>query len=425
MTPLSTSPVPAVASRASPSRRPATAPSGSATTVVGPLSSTIAPVRAASERAARGGRARAAPPVRRSYSPSWGVRTVQRRPRAEQLGGIAPRAVRPSPSTTSGRSTRREPGTAPRRRRRRCAETGPTTSAREPVGAVEHVVGPALGRERQADGLGGPRPGRRRRPAMPSRTYPAPARWAAAGGEVRGAGHARRAGHHPARRRATCGLSRAAGRQPAGHVVAPRPAAARAPATSRPMSATHDLAGEAPARLEHQARLERGEGDGAPRPATPGRGLAGAARRPRRGCRPPAPARPRRRAASVLAVGSRCRRRRRSPGRRGGRLGRGVAGVDHRRPATPRRRSRTRRGPAVVAVVALAGDDHHPPAVGPPSRRARARATAAPARSMSTSTGSGAAASIGGHLVGRDDRDHPRQRRPAMALGQRGGCGSW
>ena len=45
MTPLSTSPVPAVASRADPAAASTTRPSGPATTVVDPLSRTTAPLR--------------------------------------------------------------------------------------------------------------------------------------------------------------------------------------------------------------------------------------------------------------------------------------------------------------------------------------------------------------------------------------------
>ena len=108
MTPERTSPLPAVARAGRPAaaRRTsgATAASGDATAVSGPLRSTTAPVvsaryRAAASRSSPGGR-----PARRAYSPSWGVRMhgawrVASNARAD---AASPRARSASASTTSG-----------------------------------------------------------------------------------------------------------------------------------------------------------------------------------------------------------------------------------------------------------------------------------------------------------------------------------
>ena len=135
------------------------------------------------------------------------------------------------------------------------------------------------------------------------------------------------------------------------------------------------------------------------------------------GASPTSGRRPRRR-------GTRCRRRRRSPGRTAA----APAGSRRRRTsgrATPApaqaARPPTRPSapllplPAITSTRAAVGAAEHP--------QGAARATAAPARSISTSTGSGAAASMARHLLRRDDRDHAiatrsiptRRRRTAIA----------
>ena len=145
---------------------------------------------------------------------------------------------------------------------------------------------------------------------------------------------------------------------------------------------------------QHEAGLERGERDrrvGAHRAV--GR-LAGAARRRRTGCRPPARARRPDRGASVLAPEAGA-----------------VGGVDHQ--------VARRAASAGASAASMTCDPHAAAPQAPRPRRdrrcrccpcrrrrrpggrrcrracrARARATAAPARPMSTSTGSGAARSI-------------------------------
>ena len=107
MMPESTSPVPAVASRASPVIVTSTSPAASATTVVGPLSSTTPPTSAANRRQAAMRSASGRCPVSRPYSPSCGVSTVASR--RSRSTGAAPasdhdRAYSPSPSTSTGSS---------------------------------------------------------------------------------------------------------------------------------------------------------------------------------------------------------------------------------------------------------------------------------------------------------------------------------
>ena len=70
--------MPAVASAVVPDRPNSTRPVGSATAVVGPLSSATAPEDAASRRAAAMRSGPGSAPISRAYSPSWGVRTTTR-----------------------------------------------------------------------------------------------------------------------------------------------------------------------------------------------------------------------------------------------------------------------------------------------------------------------------------------------------------
>ena len=162
------------------------------------------------------------------------------------------------------------------------------------------------------------------------------------------------------------------------------------------------LAGQPRPVALQQPRLEGGEGDGAVGGHGPPAGLAGVAVDPRgdvhrqhRG----AGRHPRRRRS---CPGSRCRRRRRSPGRSGGRRSGRRPGVDHRHPG-PAPAQDGGGHPAVGPVVALAGHHHHPvgrspsraaagPRGPPPCRPAapgwpgstRARAAASAARTSAT-----------------------------------------
>ena len=128
------------------------------------------------------------------------------------------------------------------------------------------------------------------------------------------------------------------------------------------MSATADRAGPRPARLEQQSRLQRGEGEG-----------GGGGHGTRRSAAPVRPSTPD--GMSQASTGSAGRVGRAvataEPGAVGGvdhqvgcrQRGRRVGGVDHRHPHAPPAQP-LGGGPAVGAVVALAGDDHHPAPVG-------------------------------------------------------------
>ena len=102
MTPLSTSPVPAVARAGVPDRPSRTRPNRSATAVVAPFSSATVPLADANRRAAamRSGPGRS--PVSCPYSPSWGVRTTTERACRESSPPTLPSANRPSASTRTG-----------------------------------------------------------------------------------------------------------------------------------------------------------------------------------------------------------------------------------------------------------------------------------------------------------------------------------
>lgn len=107
MMPASTSPVPAVASRVSPSLTTRTSPIGLATIVIAPFRRTYAPLASARRRHAANRSAPGRSPRRRSYSPSCGVNAVKvgRRRSWSSLPGSA-KAESPSPSSTTGNETR-------------------------------------------------------------------------------------------------------------------------------------------------------------------------------------------------------------------------------------------------------------------------------------------------------------------------------
>ena len=179
-TPESTSPVPAVARRASPSFSSSTRPSGAATTVVGPLSSTVAPVGSASSRAAPMRSAPGAAPARPANSPSCGVRTVGCRAAAMHARGSRRVAQRDQPV---GVDDHRDRG-GRHERAHGCAGRLGSTQARtdeqgaEAVELVEHGRVPAArpGSTRPTTSRGGVGTAR---PGTPRRTMPAPARIAA------------------------------------------------------------------------------------------------------------------------------------------------------------------------------------------------------------------------------------------------------
>ena len=260
---MSTSPVPAVASRASPRGRQERGAVGAATIVVGP--SGAPPPRAARRargrprcgrgrrRRRRGGRAR------RRGGQHGGVvlaRTGRRRPAA---GAVSASRVgqggEPRSTTRASRSGSSARGLAV------AAQAEPDRRARIRSASVQHPVAPALGGQRR------PRPprwvarDRRRRPGC-SAGRSRHRRAARPRGQVGRAGHPRRAGDHP-RPPATCG-SRGRCRQPAGDVDRLDDVGA-ADEVSRPMSATVTSPARLGSRREEEPGLEGGEGDGAGR----------------------------------------------------------------------------------------------------------------------------------------------------------------
>ena len=381
-----------------------TSPAGSATTVAGPFSSTTPRCRRPDRGPRRCDRAGGRCPVSSAYSPSWGVSTVGAARAAQQRGRAVrvPRQREQPVAVDDDRQRRVEHDVAHRGDVSSSRPSpGPTTSAWKRSRSAQHVAGPAERRQRSLTtsiGADGSTPGDRqlhhpgagplrrlrrrggRRPVMPglpAMTRTAPRHLCAVGGRGR---------HH----RATSSRSTRCARAPT--------------TTSRPMSATLELAGQSRARREQQAGLERGERHR----AVGGEHVAGrrhrSARRRRSGCRPRAPARRRRRGGPHVTV---------EPG--------AVRGVDHevgagqhrwarrhartRGPCTPRPSRSPAGDPTVGAVVALPGDhvDHRP--YVPPSIRSggTGHRRTRPARS-STSTGSGAAASIARISSGRHDR---------------------
>ena len=196
MVPLSTSPVPAVARRASPSATTRTSPSGAATTVVGPLRSTTAP---ASVGEGPGGRQ----PV--GLRPTAGealvlavVRGEHRRGRPGRASRATsrPSAVRPSPSTTAGRSV---PASTSRtadlgRRRRAQPRTDderlePRRRRRGPLRPIPPTAAPT-----RPPRWGGP--GRRRTPGRAEAHHAGSGSLGGGRRQVAGAGHPGGSGDH-------------------------------------------------------------------------------------------------------------------------------------------------------------------------------------------------------------------------------------
>ena len=405
-----------------------TRPDGSATAVVGPFSRATAP-----EARPGGGRRpiRSGPgvsPISRSYSPSWGVSTTGRRAssgavdaaQGVQAVGVdhhrAPASRPPAPTRPRWPPARPSPGPTTTARHR--AATSRAASAHpSPAGSIPTASAAGRSRGRRRARRGGPcrpRPGRRRpRTGRRPRSCPASRR-------------------PPARRRPTCcrpGRGRAAGR-------ATSPSSTRAircPPTGRPMSTTRTSpASRAPSPWT-QARLGGDEGDGARWPPAPTRRPRRCRRPPPRGCRRPAPGCPAATAGRRRCRGIRCRRRRRSPGRRAARAPTATtsSGADHRHPGAPPGQQRGGH-PAVGPVVALAADHHDPSAVGaahagrarprpPPSRPAppARRGASWPAARASTACIS---ATVRTGCTPRPYRP-PGPRRPPRRPGPPGRCG--
>ena len=337
--PLSTSPVPAVASRASPSTIDAHAAVGRRRRRWwGPSAGRPRRSRRRARGPRRAGRRSGRCPASRSYSPSWGVSTVGRPGRRGPAPRRSPRAVSPSPSTTAGRSAPASTSSTADR----VADVGAETRARSTSAwnrrrASSTSSAQPRGGQLEPDGLGGPSrvvgharasrgaPCRRRRAgAAAAARWPAPVmpgepattstlRRPLVGGRV-----ARRAASRR-RRRPPRPPPRARRRR--GRCRRPRP---RRPATSR---------------LEHRPGFSAANVTVRTADRAPAALLAGRARRRRSGCRRRAPGAPPGSGASVLAA---------EPGAvggiddevGGGQPGGRVRGVDHLRRARPRRRSR-------------------------------------------------------------------------------------
>ena len=191
----------------------------------------------------RCGRGPARHPARRANSPSWGVRTVgarrrgQRRrpassPRAqgEEAVGVddhGQRGGRHQPADGGGGLVG-------------AAEPGPDHQRLGPLGVVQHVGVPALGRAcGRPTTSSEPRVGRPHR-GCPGAPCPAPARMRGPGGQVGGARHARATRRRPTRADFHLWRLRAAARAATRRRRPPRPGRWRPRTTSRPMSATVD-----------------------------------------------------------------------------------------------------------------------------------------------------------------------------------------
>ena len=240
MMPASTSPVPAVASRASPAATTRTSPAGSATTVAGPLSSTTAP-RVGGQPAGGGDAvgARALPGEQPELA-VVGRQHGRRRAAAQQRGGAVvvpgqgeqPVAVdddrHAAPPATVARtaatvsSSRPRPGPIDER-----VEAVRGRRARRPTSRTPAA---ACARPRAAPSAS--TPGRRqRRPCpLPARCAAPAARWAAPG-------HARAAGDDPHGPRPLV-RRRRPGPPPARRRRRPRRGRPWPDVVSRPMSAT-------------------------------------------------------------------------------------------------------------------------------------------------------------------------------------------
>ena len=312
ITPESTSPVPAVASRDEPAVATRARPSGAghhrgAAPSPGPPSRRRRP--AVGRRPA--GRRPGGRPSRRAYSPSWGVSTTVRLRRAAAArgrGGRGPRGRRRPPPSAGRCPVHQAPHLG-----RRSTGHGPAPDRRPSPGTARRPRGrpppsPSAGSD-DAHRLGG-RELPEVRPGHPEPDHAGPGPGGGPGAESGRPGHARRAGHHQ-HRRAPLVVVAGGGPAPGGRRRRRPTRWARAVPGSRPMSATTTRpASRRPVPLD-QAGLAGGEGH---RPVggqhRAGR-LAGVAGHPRgdvhRQHRRPGD----RRRGPGRRRGSRCRRRRR------------------------------------------------------------------------------------------------------------------
>ena len=411
MTPVSTSPVPAVASAAPPVRLTTAAPPGAATTVPGPFSNTIA-CRSAASDARRGdaivtdGRARE----------PFVLARVRRQDR-ERVAGRVTSARGPTDRLRSRSARRRRPPSACRRRRR--------SRARRPASPCR-----ARGRDRSRPRGSGRLPSATSA-AAPSSSAPASVAGNAARDELV-ARHVRGRRRRPAPRTRPCRRRFAAPRVPAS-IGAPtmpfEPPTTRHPDDHLCASALgigeHEIARASSVQsVAHVVDVDPDVDDvrRGPRATGPVRtaGRASARRSrssrrrgpPRRATAPVAPstpegmstasvgqpqglelARDRRGRRRRARPGSPCRTWRRSRGRPASSAARSrasetVGRARTRRRRHPRRRSTLRRDPPVGAVVALAAHDDHPASVGAAEHaHARGGRPRRPARSTSTDSG--------------------------------------
>ena len=416
MMPARTSPVPAVASRASPDATTRTSPPGSATTVAGPLSSTTAPVSAASRRAA----AMRSAPGRLAGEQAELAVVRRQHGRVARAGAAA--APAPSGSTPWRTARRRRPRPAPWRRRRSPGRPstvyssrpspGPTTSAWIAVEVVEHGGRPVERRQAAADDLG-----RRRRldAGARQRHHPAAGPLRRAGGEVGGAGHAGAAGDDPHGPRPLVRRRRARP-PPAGDVVEPRRGRRARRLVSRPMSttstspaSTRPAPSSRPGLRAANVTVRSAGSDAAAglagEPVDAARDVDGEHRRGADARRPPLAVEP----GAVGGVDDEVG---------GGQARRAVGGVEQADPHAALGQ-RARRGPAVGAVVALAGDHVDRSPVRAAEHLAGHPGDGRPGPLDEHLDRLGRGRVDRRHLVRRDDRDHgqrPSASRSGSAM---------
>ena len=392
--PLSTSPVPCGARRASPCATTRTSPPGVATTVVGPLRSTTAPASvardwAAASRSRSGRRPAAARTPRRAVSTVGASRFTSRT--TSRLQGGETVAVDHRRLVGGGQHV--EDG---RLGGRRGTEPGADDERLEPGGGGQTAPAhPTEGSSRPTASVG--RAGSSGTPGDPRRTMPAPARWRRPRPDGR-----RRSSLPIPRSRArwptTCGRCRSGREPPRAHhrlrppLRPPSPRRARCP-RRRPCPPS-----SAPARAPDRASTRR-TSPCAPRSA-----------RPR--FSPVVPSMPLGMSTASTGApdtsGAWCPAEARAVGGVDHEVGpsriRGAALASISSTRTPRRRNRRAAAP-IRPVVALAGQHDHPAAVGALQQVEGVVGDCGAGALDELSTESGAAAD-GGHLVGREDRDH-------------------
>ena len=340
------------------------------------MSSTIAPTASARWRAAASRSAPGAEPATRAYSPSWGVRMLGALRLSSSVRAVAasPRAVSASASITRGTGA---PATTARISSATASPVprpGPITIALHFAVASKNAPDqPSAGRCIRTASVGQAADGS---PGDPSRIMPEPAAMAPRE-------HRMAEPSMPAEPAATP-TAFVHLFDPAGRAGTSAPTSASSTSATRgvgnriPMSATSTVP-LAPARRPGAARAS------APRtsrcvPPTRRTGRSTGVGVHARGDVDGEDGRAWRHHGRVEACpGSRCRRRRRSPGRTPASRPGGRFGVDHLHPG-PAPGQHPGGHPSVRAVVALARHHHDPAAVGPPNIRRAATATAVPAR---------------------------------------------